>query len=200
METVIRFGTTTTSRPLTMATFVSSSSAGTARQMWCMRHVMLIFLIVVSAALVDSRTTPAHAAVVDRAAGYIGQGEVGGDNKGQFVRRVLNGEEGMSWCAAFVSTVLKEEGKQYPYMRGAKKMFQIFKAQGKVVQTPEPGDLIFFWREKKSSWKGHVGIVEAVTPTTIHTIEGNVGKYPAKVKRLSYPRKDVPKLLGYARP
>jgi hypothetical protein len=76
------------------------------------------------------------------------------------------------------------------------------------VESPQPGDLIFFWRESPSSWMGHVGIVEEVVQkfpgvdtrsfSIIRTIEGNKGKFPAKVARYEYTT-PVPQLIGYAR-
>lgn len=38
------------------------------------------------------------------------------------------------------------------------------------------------WR--RGLTKGHIGVVESVDDGLVHTIEGNVGGYPAKVRRL----------------
>lgn len=102
-------------------------------------------------------------------------------------------QDGQSWCADFAIAMA---GAQLPVApsRSAKQLFNRFKAAGRITADPVPGDLIFFWRESPTSWKGHVGIVESVTTTTITTIEGNVSD---RVTRRTYPRQAVPRLLGF---
>jgi surface antigen len=77
-----------------------------------------------------------------------------------------------------------------PYTLRAK----TFLTLGTKVNHPQPGDIAVFTRQGG----GHVGIVEKVNRFTITIIEGNVGDYPAKVKRITY--KEKPKqLLAYIR-
>jgi hypothetical protein len=64
---------------------------------------------------------------------------------------------------------------------------------GLKVNDPQTGDLIIFTRKGG----GHVGIIEKITQTTITTIEGNVGDYPAKVKRVIYQKNNIKNLLGF---
>jgi len=125
----------------------------------------------------------------------IGHGEIGGNNKGKYVRLYNKGLES-SWCAGFVSYVLKKSGEgTLGYTLSARKMYN----KGNKVTVPKAGDLICFWRGNKNSWKGHIGIIEEVNDKEIITIEGNVGPYPAKVKRVKYNRNKIPKLLGFIR-
>jgi hypothetical protein len=41
------------------------------------------------------------------------------------------------------------------------------------VQKPQLGDIVVFWREKKDSWKGHVGFYINETNTHINVLGGN---------------------------
>lgn len=125
----------------------------------------------------------------------IGRAEIGGDNKGQNVKKYTRGIES-AWCAGFVSYVLHKSGHDdLGYILSAREYYN----KGKRVINPKPGDIICFWRGKKNGWMGHVGIVERVTETHIYTIEGNRGPYPAKVKRVVYNRNNIKNLLGFVR-
>ena len=120
----------------------------------------------------------------------IGLGEVGGNNRGPYVRAYLNGREDLPWCAGFVSYCVKEAGYKAPYTLRAKN----YLGYGRRVNNPKPGDIIVFTR----AGGGHVGIIETVSNGKITTIEGNTGSYPSKVKRITYT--GTPKnLVGYVR-
>ena len=137
--------------------------------------------------------------IVKKAINEIGNGELGGNNKGKYVQ-LYNNKLESSWCAGFVSYVLKESKfTKLKYQLSAKAIWNEAKQLGLNTDTPKAGYLICFWREKKTSWKGHVGIVEKVDNEYVYTIEGNVGKYPAKVKRFKYNKKSVSRLLGYVK-
>lgn len=59
------------------------------------------------------------------------------------------------WCSIFVNWVAKKAGLPTSNKLNARSWL----LEGQVVDnTPEPGDLVIFWREKPQSWKGHVGI------------------------------------------
>ncbi len=134
--------------------------------------------------------------VVRIAESQIGKGEAGGDNRGAVVKGYTGGKE-VAWCAGFVSWVLQRAGKGQPYILHARDYWTVYK--GKRVGEPRPGDVIVFWRGSRSGGQGHVGIVERVTATQVVTIQGNVGEYPAKVKRIVYARGEIPRLLGFVR-
>ena len=120
--------------------------------------------------------------IVERAARYLWEGN-------RF------NADGASWCADFAVHVLGEDLPVAP-SRSAKALYNAFAKAGRLTNEPQPGDLIFFWRESPSSWKGHVGIVAAVDADTIATIEGNV---TGRVTQRFYRRRAVPQLLGYGR-
>lgn len=150
----------------------------------------LLFIIV---------TTTAQADIVNIAKNEIGNGELGGNNKGKHVQKYNKGLEA-AWCAGFVSWVLATDGyRSLTYSRSAKAIYNEAKKKNMTVTNPKRGDLIVFWRESPKSWKGHIGIVEKVSNGKIYTIEGNVGKFPSKVSRFNYDINDIPRLLGFVR-
>ncbi len=125
----------------------------------------------------------------------IGRGETGGDNHGPAVRAYLNGREGLPWCAGFVSYCLRESGHKTGYTLCARDYLK----KGVVVRNPLPGDVVVFWRGNPHASTGHVEIVERVTSGEIVTIAGNTGGYPSRVKRITYRRGSIPRLLGFVR-
>jgi hypothetical protein len=116
-----------------------------------------------------------------------GAGEVGGDNRGPFVKKFLAPaglSEGQPWCAAFVSwCFFHAAGDQKPampfaYQAGARRLLRAFKAAGWAHgpgegYVPVPGDLAFWWRERPDGSLGHVGFVYEVKDGIVYTVEGN---------------------------
>jgi hypothetical protein len=130
-------------------------------------------------------------------------GEVGGNNRGPFVRTYLNGlaSEGNPWCAGFVSFCFSHASPAIPfnYSVGARDILAQFKAKGWANKpgsgyVPGPGDVVVWWREQFSSTKGHIGIVHQVHNGFLYTIEGN--KSP-NVQGFSYVFSRMDKLLGF---
>lgn len=122
----------------------------------------------------------------------IGNGEIGGDNNGCHVKKYLNGKERLPWCSGFVSYCLITGGVKIPYTLRAKDFCRL----GNKVKTPSIGDILILDRGNNN---GHVGIVEKVTNTEIITIEGNVGKFPARVKRVVYKKGYIPNFIEFRR-
>lgn len=132
-----------------------------------------------------------------------GAGEVGGNNKGPFVKKYLNGivPVGNPWCAGFVSFCYAQvpSGMPFGYSVGARNVLHEFKKKGWAQPPnrgylPQPGDIVTFWRESLASGKGHVGIVHQLRDGFLYTIEGN--RSP-KVQGFSYVFGRMDKLLGY---
>ena len=131
--------------------------------------------------------------------------EIGGNNKGKWVRKYLNdlAPEGSSWCAAFVSWCFAQSGAPMPfkYSVGARDILTQFKKKGWVLPPsqgvePQPGDLVVWWREKLAGWKGHIGLVHHVNDGILYTIEGNKSD---RVQGFDYVLSRVTNLLGYGR-
>lgn len=113
--------------------------------------------------------------------------EVGGQNKGPWVRLYCQGRDGKdyAWCAGFVSTVLKqafEVHKQkapFPYTLSCDAMAKL--NANKLVR-PTNGDeahrfglrpgAVFLIRKTETDWT-HTGICTAFHDETFETIEGN---------------------------
>jgi hypothetical protein len=145
------------------------------------------------------------------AKGELGKGEEGANNAGPVVKKYLNGlaEPPMNWCAAFVSWCFKTAWESsdmasgyfmpFDYSLSARSIYNEFKRKEALVQTPDAGDLIFFWRESIDSWMGHIGIIEELADDGwVHTIEGNKGVFPSKVRRYAY-EWPISELLGFGR-
>ncbi len=134
--------------------------------------------------------------IVTVAQSQLGLGEEGKDNHGKYVERYTKGKQ-VSWCAAFVSWTLERAGYRKDYLLSARSFYK--NGGFKSIQKPRSGDIIVFYRGSRRSGLGHVGIIEQVRGSDITTIEGNVGKYPARVKRMHYNLQHIPNLIGFVR-
>ncbi len=123
----------------------------------------------------------------------IGKGEIGGNNKGVFVEKYTKDQD-VAWCAGFVSWVRFQAGAKHNYLLSARSYWRLYHRQ--AVPVPRAGDLIVFSRGRH---QGHIGIVEKIQGQTITTIEGNVGPYPATVRRFHYQIGHIHHLLGFIR-
>lgn len=147
------------------------------------------------------------------AIGNIGFGEKEANNDGPLMR-AIGGRAGEEWCALFAGYCWRHayelqglEVPAWPYRRpgflevGAKALAKNMGAQGKLFKDPHfarPGDLICWNRRVGLLNKGHIALVEYVDDGIVHTIEGNVGKFPAKVKRLTHAVDREPNFLTFA--
>ena len=141
----------------------------------------------------------------------LGNGEEDGNNSGPHVARykgiVDDGDpdDDGAWCASFLSycagVAADRLGIDLPFKKtgGAKRLLRSVSEAGMLVKTPAPGDIVCWDRGAVGSWQGHVGIVEKVQNGMLHTIEGNSGRFPAKVKRREHDLTDQPRLEGFAR-
>jgi peptidoglycan hydrolase-like protein with peptidoglycan-binding domain len=138
-----------------------------------------------------------------------GAGEVGGNNKGPWVKKYLEPagvSEGNSWCAAFVSWCFLQaaggdkKAMPFKYSAGARNIYNQLKQKGAVYNiddtSPQPGDIIAWWRVSLPSGFGHIAIVHHFKDGFLYTIEGNKA---ANVAGFSYVKTRMDKLLGYAR-
>jgi hypothetical protein len=115
--------------------------------------------------------------------------EVGGENRGPWVRLYTGGREGPAWpwCAAFVSFILRLASKTLPDLSGLPIPASLScdllaagaKRRGRFLANPPAGKRsqvtpgsIFLVRRTKSDWI-HTGIVVRVEAEFFTTIEGN---------------------------
>ncbi len=179
--------------------FIKKAEKDMLRRMKIIKKVTIICIAFILAARLGY-ASQLQDSIVKAAVEEIGNGEAGRNNYGEDIKKYMRGVEGQSWCAGFVSYVLNKSGvRDLGYNMSARAIYNKGKEMGWEIQSPCPGDLVCFWRGSKNSWKGHVGVIKEVEGNYIISIEGNKGKYPAKVKCIEYVKNNVPKLLGYIR-
>ena len=151
-------------------------------------------------------------AALEIAISLIGCGEDGGtNNSGDFVALLHKSpaqdtkQDLGAWCASFCSHVIEqacqELGAEMPFKRSgsAKVLFRNAEKVGTRTSSPTPGDLVLWDRGKKGDWMGHIGIIEKSERGIIHTVEGNVGRYPSLVRRFVHDCDREGRLIGFCR-
>lgn len=142
-----------------------------------------------------------------------GAREIGANNAGPFVEkyhRQAMDELQWAWCAAFTSwcfdqaAMLMNLDMPFEYTVGAQNIHRQLTELGMTYDAsdenpPEPGDVVVWWRGETRSWQGHVGIVWGYKNGIVYVLEGNVGRYPARVRVFDYVLSDMTKLIGFAR-
>lgn len=98
-----------------------------------------------------------------------------------------------AWCSLTINIMAKRCGLEYTGKLTARSWMKI----GKSTDDPHVGDVVVFWRENKTGWKGHVGLFAGFNKdkTHIFTLGGNqnnmIGLYPYSVTAVDFG------LLGY---
>jgi len=134
--------------------------------------------------------------------------EEGSNNSGPWVEKYLSGQActPTNWCTAFVCWCFAQHTEPPPFRftLGARGLRNTFRRRDWLVEptaeTPlQPGDLVFWWRDQPSSWKGHVGLVHHVADGILYTVEGNKGGFPAPIQIFDYVLARMDRLLGFGR-
>ena len=96
-----------------------------------------------------------------------------------------------AWCSAFVNWVALKAKVERSNALTARSWLEV----GIEVKRPQLDDVVIFWRDRKSSWKGHVGFFIAYTQDMkhIYVLGGNQNNQ-VNIKR--YP---ADRLLGFRR-
>ena len=96
-----------------------------------------------------------------------------------------------AWCSAYANWVALKSGKEHSGKLNARSWLKV----GEQITIPERGDVVVFWRERKSSWKGHVGffISYSADRKYIYCLGGNQNN---QVNIKAYP---TSRLLGFRR-
>lgn len=92
-----------------------------------------------------------------------------------------------AWCSAYVNWVCKKSGLPFSGKLDARSWLKV----GCKVNTPKLGDVVVFWRESKSSWKGHVAFFIKEDGNFIWVLGGNQSN---QVNISVYPKE---RLLAY---
>ncbi len=59
-----------------------------------------------------------------------------------------------AWCSIFINWCAMKVGLERSGKLNARSWLDV----GEEIKTPQPGDIVIFWRGDPSSWKGHVAI------------------------------------------
>ncbi len=94
-----------------------------------------------------------------------------------------------AWCSAFVNYICKVTGFEYTGELNARSWL----GAGWEVEKPQVGDIVVFWRERRSSWKGHVAFYVSEDNDHVYVLGGNQGN---KVQISAYSKNRV---LSYRR-
>ncbi len=129
-----------------------------------------------------------NAAVLEYARAHLGQHplEVGGQNRGPWVRLYMKGKEGKDWpwCAGFVTFILQQATESLnvdmpiPGSFSCDKLVaqardaDLFLSEADARNREIPPGSLFLVRAADDDWK-HVGIVEKANELDFQTIEGN---------------------------
>lgn len=94
-----------------------------------------------------------------------------------------------AWCSAFANWIAMKCGLERSGKLNARSWLDV----GYTITVPEPGDIVVFWRESPSSWKGHVAFFINKMDDLIYVFGGNQNN---KSQISPYPESSV---LGYRR-
>ena len=97
----------------------------------------------------------------------------------------------IAWCSTFVNWVAWKAGLQYSGKANARSWLNV----GEKITTPEPGDVVVFWRESPQSWKGRVGFFLGISADKkrVYCLGGNQGN------RVSVSAYRIETVLSYQR-
>ena len=97
----------------------------------------------------------------------------------------------IAWCSLFANWVALKAGLERTNSLWARSWLNV----GIPVVSPEPGDIVVFWRESRNSGKGHVGFFQGFSDdkTRVYCIGGN------QRDMVSTTGKPVDQVLGYRR-
>jgi len=139
--------------------------------------------------------------------------EIGGQNRGPWVRLYMNGHEGKKypWCAGFVTFVIKQAadtlGMDLPIagsfscdvLAAQGEEGDLFVSEDDIADEVENGDMpvasIFLVRKTDDDWT-HTGLVTSFDEESFTTIEGNTNDdgdregYEVCVRTRAYKKKD----------
>ena len=118
--------------------------------------------------------------IIQQAASQLGVKEIAGEQHNKTIVQYshdiglnwVNDDE-TSWCAIFVYWVLWKCG----YLITASASARSLENYGQPVVSPEPGDIVVFWRDSPNSGLGHVGFFLGFSPDGkyIYVLGGNQG-------------------------
>jgi len=119
--------------------------------------------------------------IIKTAINELGQKEISGSEHNQSIVDYakesgfdwVNDDE-TPWCSIFVNWVAKRNNLTLTKKANARSWLLVGK---NVNESPEPGDVVIFWRERPNSWKGHVGFFFGFSKdgSRVYCLGGNQG-------------------------
>lgn len=118
--------------------------------------------------------------VIEIASGEIGVTEIAGEEDNprivQYAQEIgIAGvvDDETPWCSIFMNWVATRAGAERTGKANARSWLNV----GLPVETPEPGDIVVFWRGSPDSWKGHVGLFMGYSrdASRVYVLGGNQG-------------------------
>jgi hypothetical protein len=143
---------------------------------------------------VDGDWSPLRDELLIVARGELGFGEEVANNAGPHVARWRGDTKRAAWCAALVSWCYVVASRNlrwslpFAASHGAKALHRRIGKAGRFSTIPIVGGVVCFERGLDGDWRGHIEIVESVDEAAgvYVAIAGNVGAYPAKVRRRTH--------------
>lgn len=84
---------------------------------------------------------------------------------------IVKDDSKYAWCGVFLKEISEQCCGPIPEgYQGARKWLNVGE---EVTRNPMPGDVVIFWRESKSSWKGHVALYVRETKDKVFVLGGN---------------------------
>ena len=100
-------------------------------------------------------------AMIKLASQYIGMQEIIGEQDNQTIVQMFQDigygwikDDETSWCSCFINWLAFKLNCERSGKLDARSWISI----GKTELNPRPGDIVVFWRESLTSWKGHVAL------------------------------------------
>ena len=91
------------------------------------------------------------------------------------------------WCSAFLNAMCIDLNLPFSNRLNARSWLDV----GVKTEKPEMGDIVIFWRESPTSWKGHVGIYISEVGNMINVLGGN------QTNQVNISKFEKSKVLGY---
>lgn len=110
----------------------------------------------------------------------LGAKEIKGQNHNQRIVDYAKGagikgidDDETPWCSIFANWVCKKAKKEMSHKANARSWVNV----GYKTNSPQPGDVVVFWHESPTSWKGHVAFFLGYSAdlSQVYSIGGNQG-------------------------
>lgn len=139
--------------------------------------------------------------ILQAALKYYGQQEVEGPDSNPWILGIIKklfpfatDDSNISWCSIFIHHICEEAGIQIKKDKdsGTARSWLKF-GQPVTLEEALPGDVVIFWRESLTSWKGHVALYVNDRGLNVRVLGGNQQN---AVNIRSYPKN---RILGIRR-